>query len=649
MSFVNFFAINDYNDIAKGILFAIYEIFWKIVYAIGNLIDVITGLFYKLVGIDYLGSGSETLVEEQDLLSKLFNQNIVSDLFLFMMITAVTLMMVFGAVAVIKQNYFSKEEARSTAGVLKNFALAAIFLMCLAPLALFALSTITTITSGLANVFSDNTNTSLADLLFNSSFTGNPIEAYNTINSTEITSWMEMENGFLFSLDYGTVETGVTFNWYVYILGAGIVLYNLIVIVIRLIKRIFNIIILYLTGPLYVARMVDDGGVKFKEWKNKIFPELMHVVGTVLMFMLVVSFVGVISDMELITVTTIEDPTLGIVSNASDTVLLINNIARILLIVAGVSVAKDAGELLGNVFKSSNEESVSLLEGIFNRLGPKEYKETTETKTSAPRTRVITKSTTSTRRVINYNEVVPSSSMSGGSGNVNVVNNSKNNFNANVQNVDRRISNIENRTNVSISEKGRTNDYGVKTGSYKAVNENTSDKFKASDILSQKLTNDFRKETDSIRSEWGFMKNSNSEQSKQVVKDFETASKDFDSSIKSGEPAKIKDSMTKYVEAYKKEEKVAKEGYKDFAGKSTKLSNDLSAKQQIELRNISNAYRKAQVDYGKTARKLSEVSKGNMSAADALRVKEKADKQREKLMSASSKANDFYNNQKKGV
>lgn len=649
MSFVNFFAINDYNDIAKGILFAIYEIFWKIVYAIGNLIDVITGLFYKLVGIDYLGSGSETLVEEQDLLSKLFNQNIVSDLFLFMMITAVTLMMVFGAVAVIKQNYFSKEEARSTAGVLKNFALAAILLMCLAPLALFALSTITTITSGLANVFSDNTNTSLADLLFNSSFTGNPIEAYNTINSTEITSWMEMENGFLFALDYGTVETGVTFNWYVYILGAGIVLYNLIVIVIRLIKRIFNIIILYLTGPLYVARMVDDGGVKFKEWKNKIFPELMHVVGTVLMFMLVVSFVGVISDMELITVTTIEDPTLGIVSNASDTVLLINNIARILLIVAGVSVAKDAGELLGNVFKSSNEESVSLLEGIFNRLGPKEYKETTETKTSAPRTRVITKSTTSTRRVINYNEVVPSSSMSGGSGNVNVVNNSKNNFNANVQNVDRRISNIENRTNVSISEKGRTNDYGVKTGSYKAVNENTSDKFKASDILSQKLTNDFRKETDSIRSEWGFMKNSNSEQSKQVVKDFETASKDFDSSIKSGEPAKIKDSMTKYVEAYKKEEKVAKEGYKDFAGKSTKLSNDLSAKQQIELRNISNAYRKAQVDYGKTARKLSEVSKGNMSAADALRVKEKADKQREKLMSASSKANEFYNNQKKGV
>ena len=71
--------------------------------------------------------------------------------------------------------------------------------------------------------------------------------------------------------------------------------------------------------------------------------------------------------------------------------------------------------------------------------------------------------------------------------------------------------------------------------------------------------------------------------------------------------------------------------------------------QQEELKNISAAYKKAQVDYGKTARKLTEVSRGNMSVADALGVKERADKQREKLMEASSRASEFYNNQKKGV
>ena len=229
MSFMNFFAINDYNDVAKGILFAIYEIFWKIVYAMGNLIDVITGLFYKLAGIDYLGSGGETLVEEQDLLSSLFNQNIVSDIFIFMMIASVSLMGVFGAIAVIKQNYLSKEEAKSMGGVLTNLLLATVFLICLAPLSLFAISTITTITRGIANIFSDSTNVSLADLLFNISFLGDPIEAYNSINGTEITSWVDMENGFLFNLEYGSVDTGVTFCWYIYLLGAGIVLYNLIV------------------------------------------------------------------------------------------------------------------------------------------------------------------------------------------------------------------------------------------------------------------------------------------------------------------------------------------------------------------------------------------------------------------------------------
>ena len=302
MSFMNFLGLEnpDYGNYAKGILYTIYEIFWKIVYAINSLIDVITGLFYKLAGSNYLGSGSESLVEEQDLLSKLFNQNIVSDISLIMTVTSVALMMVFGGIAIIKQNYFGKEEAKSMTGVIKNMVLATIFLICLTPLALFAISSISTLTSSLVSVFGDNSNTSLADLLFYSSFGGDPIAAYNTINGTEITSWMQMENGFLFELAYGEIETGVTFYWFVYLLGGILVLYNLVVIAIQLIKRIFNIIILYLVAPLYVARMVDDGGNKFREWKNKALSQLISIVGTVVAFMILISLTGMISQLELI-------------------------------------------------------------------------------------------------------------------------------------------------------------------------------------------------------------------------------------------------------------------------------------------------------------------------------------------------------------
>ncbi len=657
MSIVNFFKLDDpgYGNIAKGILYAIYELFWKIVYAVGNLIDVITGLFYKLVGVNYLGSGSENLVEEQDLLSQLFNQNIVSNVSLFMLFTSVILMAIFGTIAVIKQMYFSKEETKSTVGVIRNMVLAFFLLICLAPLSLFAISSISTITTAIVGIFGDNSNISLADLIFNISFSGDPVEAYNAMYGTEITSWKQMENGFLFDLEYGGTGT-VTFYWYVYLLGGGVIVFNLVVIVLKLIKRIFNIIVLYLVAPFYIARMVDDGGSKLREWKNKALPELFSIIGTVIVFMILISLVGVINDLELVKVTTeaTGDGSLGAIKALADgetevneTVLLINNLTKMLLLMAGTTVAKDSGELLGNTFRSSNDDSGAILEGIFNRLGPKEQTPIVKGESSTPRTRVITKTSTSTRKIINYNESVSSDSEKA-KPTVNVNSSVRNNVNMNVSNVDRHVNNIQNRANVSLAEREtRSNDSGAIRGNYKTT-ENAVSSFDPTEVLDRSLSG-YKRENDKIRQEWGFMKNSNSASSREVVKEFESASKDLDNSISSGEQTKIKSSMVKYVEAYKKEEKVAKEGYRDFASKSTKLSNDLSSKQQEELKKITTAYRKAQVEYGKTARKLSEISSGNMSTADALRVKERADKQREKLMEASSKANDFYNNQKKGV
>lgn len=660
MSLINFLGLDDsgYGNFAKGILYVICEIFWKIMHAIGNLVDVITGLFYKLTGANYLGSGSETLVEEQDLLSQLVNQNIVSNISLFMLIISFSLMTVFGVSAVVKQMYFSKDERKSMVDVIKNMVLAFIFLICLSPLAMFAMSAISTVTTAIVGLFGDTSNVSLADLMFNVSFSGDAVSAYNEMYSTEITSWTEMKNNFLFDINYGDVESNVEFYWYVYLLGGGVVLYNLIVMVLKLVKRIFMVIILYITAPVYVARMVDDGGVKFKEWKNKALSELISVVGTVIAFMVLVSLVGVISELELVKVSTeITDSGSGSIGSISalanegevnSTALLINNLTRMLLLMAGTSVAKDSGELLGDVFKSSNDDSNTILEGIFNRLGPKDGQVSKKTEQSAPRTRVITRTTTSTRKVINYNETIPSSTVD--RGHTNITSNHNNTFNNNVSNIDRHVNNIQNRANVTMGggETRVVTESGAKSGNYRNLNADTGITSKPSDVLNREFVNTVRAENDKLRGEWDFVKNGNSASSREVVKEFETASKDFDASLNSGEPAKIKNSMNKYVEAYRKEEKVAKEGYKDFADKSAKLSSDLSAKQQSELKNISAAYHKAQVDYSKTARKLGEISQGNMSTSDALRIKERADKQREKLMEASSKANNFYNNQKRG-
>lgn len=648
MSFINFLGLSDetYGDYAKGILYVICEIINKLIKGIGTLIDVITGLFYKIAGSTYLGSGSEVLVEEQDLFSKLFNQNIVSDLSLFMIVISISLMALFGTAAVVKQLYFSKDDRKSLTDVIKNMILGFIFLVVLTPLAMLAISSISALMPLIIGMFGDNSNVSLSDLLFNASFSGNAIEAYNAMYEAEITTWKEIDNNFIFDIFYGTNTTGITFYWYAYFLGATVVLYNLVLMTFRVVKRIFNVIILYVTGPIYVARMVDDGGFKFKEWKNKALGELMSIVGTVVAFMLLISLVGVINEVELVSVavngSSILDTgirALAEENTVNETALLTNNLTKMFLIMAGTSVAKDSGELFGNIFKSTDENG-TLLEGIFNRLGTKESSVTTKSESSAPRTRVITRNTTTTRKIIDYTESVPSSRSEHGSlgGGNNINNHAHNTINTTVNNVDRHITNIQNRSNVNVKGESST---GAKTGNYKAGSQAPTK------VLDRGFAN-YVRENDKIRNEWDMMKGENSASSREVVKEFESASKELESSIGTGEQSKIRNSMNRYVEAYKAEEKIAKEGYRDFAGKSAKLGNDLSFKQQSELKKISAAYQKAQVDYTKTARKLGEVSSGNMSTSDALRLKENADKQREKLMEASSRANDFYNQQKKG-
>ncbi len=658
MSFINLLGLNDagYGNIAKGILYVIYELLWKLIYGMGKLIDSITGLFYKIAGLDYLGSGGETLIEEQDLLTQMFNQNIVSNISIFMILASVLLMSVFGGVAVLKKLYFTKENPKSTVDIIKNMGLASILLIVLTPLSLFAISFISTITTSIAGLFGSDMNISIADVIFNASFSTSPVEAYNSIYSvsnpewTNITSWVEMSNSdFLFELVYGNIVQ-IDFYWYLCLLGGGLVLYNVVVLAIKLVKRIFNVIILYLLAPIYVAKMVDDGGVKFKEWKNKALAELVSIVGAVVGFMILLSLVSMINSLELIKIAAPEAPggLPGVIeptiSDNGSVAALVNSLAKIVLLVSGTAVAKDSGDLLGNLFRSPTDESASVLEGIYDRLVNKETKAVTANITT-PKTRVITKNTTTTRRIVDFSEDVPLTNSNKNKQNVNMVSNQKNNFNTVVNNYDNKITNLQNRANVSFDTL-KTND-GVKSGKHK-VNKDSGGLNAPTDVLNQAFSS-YKSEADSLRNEWSFVKNGNSTESKQVVKEFEEASSGLDASIALGEQNKIKESMNKYVDAYKHEEKVAKEGYKDFAGKSAKLSGDLTMKQQEELRKISSSYRKAQMDYSKTARKLSEVSAGNMSASEALRIKERADKQREKLMEASSKANDFYNNQKKGV
>jgi len=134
-----------------------------------------------------------------------------------------------------------------------------------------------------------------------------------------------------------------------------------------------------------------------------------------------------------------------------------------------------------------------------------------------------------------------------------------------------------------------------------------------------------------------------------VVKEYAKANTNLSSAIQSGDSTKLQQSLSEYTKAYAKEAEILSDNYRKFENKaSASMKSEISSQTKQELKNITNAYRKAQMDYNKTATKLNQYAGERMSTADALKMKEQADKQRERLMNASNKAAQFYENQKKG-
>ena len=80
------------------------------------------------------------------------------------------------------------------------------------------------------------------------------------------------------------------------------------------------------------------------------------------------------------------------------------------------------------------------------------------------------------------------------------------------------------------------------------------------------------------------------------------------------------------------------------------VKKNLNPEQKTQYKNIQTLQNKAQTDFRKTTEKMSSMaaSGSNVNAADLIRMKEKADKQRERLVAATNQASSFYKKHKKG-
>ena len=407
---------SSYEPTARGILYVVYEIMWKLCYYVLLLIDEVAKLFYKVAGINV----NDGVVENKNMFDQLLNQNVVTGWYGIFIAIAAALVIVFSLVAVIK-GMASSDEKKSIGPILKNVGLATILLIILGPIALFLISLISNVAILIAGIGGNNT-ISIADIIFNNS--GNLLTVYNEHFTKEITSFRDLGNGFLYELMYEPKEGATAqldFHWYIVLLGGGFVLYNLVCIVIEIVKRIFNIIILYIGSPFAISKMVLDDGKSFKEWQAKFFYEFTLFLAQMGTFMIFVALINVLNNIDFEALASSGDSTgddmlidPGIVEpepDASEPVVettysLLNGVGRTLIIMAAVSVTRSSATMLATLLSSKESKTENLLESVLTKISTRGMQ-------PSARTRTITKNTTTTKRETVFVEAVGANSSRG--------------------------------------------------------------------------------------------------------------------------------------------------------------------------------------------------------------------------------------------
>ena len=423
------------------------------------------------------------------------------------------------------------------------------------------------------------------------------------------------------------------FHWYIVLLGGGFVLYNLVCIVIEIVKRIFNIIILYIGSPFAISKMVLDDGKSFKEWQAKFFYEFTLFLAQMGTFMIFVALINVLNNIDFEALASSGDSTgddmlidPGIVEpepDASEPVVettysLLNGVGRTLIIMAAVSVTRSSATMLATLLSSKESKTENLLESVLTKISTRGMQ-------PSARTRTITKNTTTTKRETVFVEAVGANSSRGegahssggrssglgGTGNVTI--------NQNV--------NVSNKFTSNNSITNRDSREGIQKGSY------GSEKLAPGNVYinaTRSIEPAGSKET------FKFMDEATSKAATNIVKEYGKASSGLTNAINSGDNTILQKSIAEYTKAYSKEAEILSDNYRKFETKaSASMKSEISAQTKQELKNITNAYRKAQMDYNRTATKLNQYAGERMSTAEALKMKERADKQRETLMSAS--------------
>jgi len=116
--------------------------------------------------------------------------------------------------------------------------------------------------------------------------------------------------------------------------AAVAVIFNLVIIILNCVARIFNLLLLYIIAPPFIASTPLDNGGKFKQWTTAFIIQSLSVFGTVIAMQLLLLYLPIVCSPEMVLFK--DRP-------------LLNAIAQFMLVYGGIEAAKKAGSLVTGI------------------------------------------------------------------------------------------------------------------------------------------------------------------------------------------------------------------------------------------------------------------------------------------------------------
>ena len=310
------------NTIVIPLLKPVFDFLWNIV--IANIADlfytfIYTGYCKMLWLLDQLQNGFDVLIGLKDvtytsaetgaktqstLLQYFMNNEIIRNALISITFIALALSIIFSIYAIMRSTLdFDFEGKRPVGRVLNSVAKMMIAFLIVPVIAVFGVSLASIVLKQTCTAISGGDASLGKWVLAISSIDagrGNPPASFNDPNTGLVAEpWASLVAG---ETNYLSFATQIHISRIDYILGYASIIFMSIVMIMCLftfIKRIFDIIIMYITSPYFVSTIVLDDGEKFKRWRENFIARVLVGFGSVIGMRIFLMMVPVIMNDQL--------------------------------------------------------------------------------------------------------------------------------------------------------------------------------------------------------------------------------------------------------------------------------------------------------------------------------------------------------------